>query len=197
MWVFRTPDEKWEKNCIMAAKKGDGLSVMVWGCFWGKQKGTFVTFIVKSVNAKIYLRILETLVLPVINHINQTVPTASNATNSSSGARFQQDNAPVHKAKIIGQLFPDHKIPVDDHPPYSPDLNPIEHIWVHLKRKLHKIHPDIASTTRGLDRVRARLIEALPEVWDSPPESLFERLWQSMPERVAAVIAAKGWYTRY
>ena len=103
----------------MAVKKGNGVSVMVWGCFGGKQKGTFVPFVVKSVNAKIYLRILETLVLPVIDHINQTLPnvnqplpsdnhplpSTSNTASGSSGARFQQDNAPVHKAKIIGQFF--------------------------------------------------------------------------------------------
>ena len=59
------------------------------------------------------------------------------------------------------------------------------------------MYPDIATTPGGPDRVRARLIEVLPEVWDSLPESLFERLWQSMPDGVAAVIAAKGWYTRY
>ena len=192
-WVFRTPDEKWEKDCIMAVKKGNGVSVMVWGCFWGKQKGTFVPFIVKSVNAKIYLRILETLVLPVIEHINSTIA----GPNSGLEARFQQDNAPVHKAKVISHFFQNNKIPVDNHPPYSPDLNPIEHVWVHLKRQLHRKHPDIATTPGGPDRVRARLIEVLPEVWDSLPESIFERLWQSMPDRVAAVIAAKGWYTRY
>lgn len=86
---------------------------------------------------------------------------------------------------------------MDDHPPYSPDLNPIEHVWVHLKRQLHRKYPDIATTPGGPDRVRSKLIEVLPEVWDSLPESLIQKLWQSMPDRVAAVIAAKGWYTRY
>ena len=106
IWVFRTPDEKWEKDCIMAVKKGHRVSGMVWGCLGGKQEGTFVPFIVKSVNAKIYLRILETLVLPVIQHINRTTTNAPNASNSELGpARFQQDNAPVHKAKIIANFL--------------------------------------------------------------------------------------------
>ena len=25
-------------------------------------------------------------------------------------------------------------------PPYSPDMNPIEHVWVHLKVNLHKYY---------------------------------------------------------
>ena len=117
-WVFRTPEEKWEKDCIAAVKKGNGVTIMVWGCFWGKQKGTFVPFIIKSGKAPIYLRLLELLVLPVIQHINNTI----------GGARFQQDNSPVHKAKIIAEFFDLHKVTVDDHPPYSPDLNPIDHV---------------------------------------------------------------------
>ena len=187
IWVFRTPDEKWEKDCIVALKKGHRVAIIVWGCFGGKQKGTFVPFIVKSVNAQVYLRLLENLVLPVIQDINNTI----------GSSRFQQDNAPVHKAKIINNSFEQHKITVDNHSPYSPDLNPIEHVWVRLKRQLHKMYSDIATTPGGPDKVRARLIEVLPKVWDSLPESLFEKLWQSMPDRVAAVIAAKGWYTRY
>lgn len=157
---------------------------MVWGCFGGKQKGTFVPLVVKSVKAPIYLRLLELLVLPVIQHINNTI----------GGARFQQDNSPVHKAKIIAEFFDLHKVTVDDHPPYSPDLNPIEHVWVDLKRQLHKKYPNIATTPGGLDKVRARLIEVIYlEVWDIRLEALFEKLWKSMP---GAIITAKGWYTR-
>ena len=29
-WVFRTPEEKWEKDCIAAVKKGNGVTIMVW-----------------------------------------------------------------------------------------------------------------------------------------------------------------------
>ena len=58
-------------------------------------------------------------------------------------------------------------------------------------------YPDIANTPGGPDAVRARLAEVLPEAWEAIPESVFESLWRSMPSWVAAVIAAKGWYTRY
>lgn len=42
---------------------------------------------------------------------------------------FMQDNAPLHTAKIIKNRFHEHGIPLVDWPPYSPDLNPIEHAW--------------------------------------------------------------------
>ena len=187
VWVFRTPPEKWKTECIAPKKKGKGVSVMVWGCFWGKNRGTFCPFVVKSVKATVYLKVLEYLVLPVMQRINDTI----------GNAVFQQDNAPVHTASIVTEWFAQHNIQVDKHPPYSPDLNPIEHVWVVLKQKLHKQYPDIANTPGGPDAVRARLVEVLPKVWDTLPEQLFDNLYRSMPDRVAAVIDAKGWYTRY
>lgn len=188
IWVFREPSQKWDTEMIHDKPKGKGVSLMVWGCFWGNTRGTFVPLVVKSVNAVVYKRLLSYCVLPVLEHI-QIV--------TGKPARFQQDNAPVHKAEIIEKFFKKHKVVVDQHPPYSPDLNPIEHVWVHLKRLLHLRYPDISETKGKPDKVKQRLAEVLPLVWDEIPEELFENLWRSMPRRVAAVIQAKGWYTRY
>ena len=77
----------------------------------------------KSVNARVYLRLLEYLVLLVMQRINDTI----------GDAVFQQDNAPVHTASDVAEWFEQYNIQVDKHPPYSLDLNPIEHVWVVLK----------------------------------------------------------------
>ena len=46
--------------------------------------------------------------------------------------------------------------------------------------------------------MKNRLVEVLPLVWETIPEEFFEKLWKSMPDRVAAVLEAKGGgYTRY
>lgn len=43
---------------------------------------------------------------------------------------FMHDNSPIHTANIIQEWFEQHPdVNVISHPPYSPDLNPIENIW--------------------------------------------------------------------
>lgn len=187
-WVWRLPSEKWDKDCIAPKKKGNGTSLMVWGCFWGNQRGTFVPLVVHSVDSYLYRRLCKFLVLPVLEHMERVLGTKP---------YYQQDNAPVHKAKILKAFFKRHKVELAEHPPYSPDLNPIEHVWVILKRRLAQRYPELATYPGGPEAVRARMAEVLPGVWDSLGPDVFEPLWQSMPDRVAAVIRAKGWYTRY
>ena len=50
---------------------------------------------------------------------------------------FVQDNAPSHKAKIVVNYLKEN-VPgkLLEHPPKSPDMNPIEHIWSILKSEI-------------------------------------------------------------
>ena len=32
IWIFRTPDKKWKKECIQGVTKGPGIKLMVWAC---------------------------------------------------------------------------------------------------------------------------------------------------------------------
>jgi len=43
-----------------------------------------------------------------------------------------------------------------------------------------------------MDTVKARLAEVLPESWKELPEAYSEQRWESMPDRVAAVIDTMG-----
>ena len=71
-----------------------------------------------------------------------------------------------------------------------PDLNPIEHVWVELKKCLHEQYPRIGDTLGGKETVKKRLAHVLPLVWETIPEEFFEKLWKAMPDRVAAVLEA-------
>ena len=111
---------------------------------------------------------------------------------------FMQDNARVHTAELTMAWLEDHNVEIlEDWPLYSPDLNPIEHVWVHLKKLYHQHYSHLADDTRSPDKVKPLIEEALTHCWELLPDSLFESLVQSMPRRIKSVIKAKGWYTKY
>ncbi|GFW21272.1 transposable element Tc1 transposase [Trichonephila clavipes] len=58
--------------------------------------------------------------------------------NGLPGAIFQQDNARSHTARVA-QDFLRH-FQTLSRPTRSPDLSPVEHMWVHLKRQLASCH---------------------------------------------------------
>ena len=55
------------------------------------------------------------------------------------GFIFQQDNAPLHKARYTDKWFKQKCIEVIEWPPLSPDLNPIENIWGLMKMRLSRL----------------------------------------------------------
>ena len=112
------------------------------------------------------------------------------------GQIFMQDNAPIHKAGAVKQWFKDNGIPLLDWPPYSPDLNPIEHLWHLIKTWIQKNKPELAKMGSGEKDLQA-LAEAIIEAWEAIPQEQIDDLIKSMPRRCAAVIKAKGWHTKY
>ena len=76
---------------------------------------------------------------------------------------FQQDNDPKHTSKKATQWFEDNNIQVLPWPAKSPDLNPIEHLWVHLKKKLRE-YPTLPKGAHDLwERVAEEWNKITPE----------------------------------
>ena len=59
----------------------------------------------------------------------------------SAGQTIVLDNASFHRKNILSKLAENAGVFVLFLPPYSPDLNPIEHFWANIKKKLRKILP--------------------------------------------------------
>ncbi len=61
------------------------------------------------------------------------------------GTTIVMDNASFHRKKHLFSIAHAHGFHLIFLPPYSPELNPIEHFWSWLKRSLRKILPDSPS----------------------------------------------------
>jgi hypothetical protein len=111
--------------------------------------------------------------------------------------RFMQDNAPCHKASCILKFLAKNQVPVMEWPPQSPDLNPIENLWVQLKIHCHQRFTELFNHPSKSLEARYHYGGVLQEIWYTQGMELVERLIESRPRRCAAVITANGGWTTY
>ena len=95
----------------------------------------------------------------------------------------------MHTSKLAQRWFNDHGYTVMKWPAQSADINPIEHLWWHLKRRL----AEYEVAPRGVEE----LWECCQVEWEKIPKEVCQNLIESMPRRVQAIIKAKGGYTKY
>ncbi|GFW77728.1 DDE_3 domain-containing protein [Trichonephila clavipes] len=88
---------------------------------------------------------------------------------------FMEDNACPHRANIVDECLQSEDITRMDWPAYSPDLNPIEHVWNMVGRRIAARQP---PPTCLLELRRALLNE-----WCNIPEDQIDNLILSMPRR--------------
>lgn len=186
-WVFRKPAGKYHKDCVRREKKSGAIELMIWACFSGRRKGPLIPIVMKRVDQFVYRDILKHF-LPRI---------WGTLTKAGIDPIFMQDNAPVHKADLIIRWFREKGYVVMEWPPYSLDLNPIEHVWRKLKIELQKRYPRLKDMAGGLDTIKSEMTEIIPELWYELAGDYFENLVRSMPYGAEAVIRAEGWYTKY
>ncbi|GFT31070.1 transposable element Tcb2 transposase [Trichonephila clavipes] len=104
-------------------------------------------------------------------------------------AGWMDDNARPHRARLVENMLEAETIQRMEFPACSPDLNPIEHVWDMLRRRI-AARPRPPATVRDLEI-------ALLEEWNSIPQSLIDNFIASMANRCAAVLAVRGDHTPY
>ena len=95
---------------------------------------------------------------------------------------FQQDNDPKHTSKLASEWFKNKRLDKLDWLPQSPDMNIIEHVWNYLERR-------VSSRTHLPSNV-TELWEALVEEWQCIEDDYIAKLYDSMPERIQALLEA-------
>lgn len=96
---------------------------------------------------------------------------------------YKQDNSSIQTAKRTLKWFRDNAIDwIQDWPPYSPGLDPIEHIWPLLKEKVYELYPDIQLWSGGQESLAASMEDRLVHAWDCVRPQIIENCARSMPE---------------
>jgi transposase len=177
-WVWVPAGEGLSNKTIQPTVKYGGGRIMIWGCMTWEGVG-YCCKIDGNMDADLYVQILEEDLLATTEYYGL----------NAEDYIFQQDNDPKHTSKKAKKWFQDNGIEVLKWPAQSPDLNPIEHLWDYLKKKLLEYeHPP-----KGM----LELWERIEKEWNAIPASVCQNLIASMPRRMEAVIKAKGGNTKY
>ena len=176
-YCYKMPGEELSKRTVQLTVKHGGGSTMVWGCMTTRGVGK-MCIIDGIMDAQKYTRILDT-----------QLPATIKMFKMRRNFIFQQDGDPKHPSATAREWFETQDINVLDWPAQSPDLNPIEHLWDHLKRRLNTYEAHPTSIHELERRIHAE--------WASISPQVCADLIASMPRRLEAVIRAKGGYTKY
>ncbi len=174
--VYRRRGERFADNTVIEGDRFGGGSVMVWAAINHDFRSRLVV-INGNLTARRYIdEILRPELVPLIRR-------------RRNGLTFQQDNARPHSARVTQEFLRQERIDVLPWPSVSQDLNPIEHLWDELGRRL-----------RGRQHApgtRQQLEIALREEWDNIPRRTIRRLCLSMPSRLRECQRKGGGHSRY
>lgn len=173
--TWRQKGDALQEKHIQTTVKHGGAGVMVWGCMSAAGVGELV-FIDEIMDKTLYLKILK-----------ENLQKSAQKLGIESEYYFQHDNDPKHTAEIV-RLWVLYNTPHTlKTPPQSPDLNPIEHLWDHLDRRIREHH--ITS--------KSMLKNVLLEEWLKIGPDTTTKLVHSMQKRLQDVIKNYGKHTSY
>lgn len=171
--IWRKARQRFTRRNITNSLQCGGGSVHIWGAIWKGGKSRIVV-LHGSVNRRTYI---------------QTLTAFFQDANLPNNFIFQDDNAPAHRAAEVNEFCEVSGVRRLPWPSRSPDLNPIEHVWDAIGRRINS-RPQPPNSLREL--------EAWVQVeWQSLPQNYVDSLIDSVPRRIRAVIEANGGHTRY
>ena len=149
----------------------------IFGCFGNSEIGR-IYFVERNqkMNSEMYQSVLT-------KHLTKSMKKTGTRT-------FMQDGAPCHTSKRMKMWFAKQNIKVLPWVGQSPDLNPIENLWMRLKHIIGRM-----PAARNMDE----FIKNIKIAWKKLEKDTdyLDKLTHSMPKRVQAVIEAGGDITKY
>lgn len=141
--------------------------VMIWGAI-GLGFKSDLHFVTQSVTSKYY--------------VEKVVPIIKKCLKKIKRGVLMHDNARPHSAAATNLALAKEKITALDWPPYSPHLNPIEHLWATLHRRIAEVGPET------LEELKA----AATECWESFTEEEIDKYVLSFRGRLHATVDLEG-----
>lgn len=154
-----------------------GGGIMIWSCFGYKSVG-YACRVDGGIDAAMYQNILA----------DEMIRSVEWCVDDEKDYIFWQDNASSHKAATTMKWFEENDVKLIEVPANSPDLNPIENLWWIIKCHIHQKGPFSNKET---------LFDVFADEWNKLETNLLEKLIESMPQRIEAVIKAKGDATKW
>ncbi|GFW86284.1 transposable element Tcb2 transposase [Trichonephila clavipes] len=170
--IWRERGSRNHPSNIIERDRYGGRGILVWGGIMLGSRTDLHIFDAGSVNGTRYC---NEILLPYVRLFR-----------GAMGLQFlfMDDNAPCHHTVAAKQLLESEDIERMDWAARSPDLNPIEHVWEFLGRRL---------AARTLPPVTIReLRSALQDEWAAMPHQLIDTLILSMGRRCETCLALRG-----
>ena len=176
--VWRQRNTSFQDNHILGTTAfGDG-DVTVWGCFSFDCKLDLYVLDGNLTGQKYRENVLAPRVVPHFdNHALADRPI------------FMDENARPHRARIVQHILQQEAVQTIPWPAMSPDMNPIEHVWDLIGRKINQRNPKC----QNIDELRTAILQE----WQQFPQERLRCLVRSMTRRVTELHNKRGGYTRY
>ena len=167
--VYRRQGERFSDATVSEYDLFGGGLVVVWAGVTMNQR-TRLCIVDGNLNTQRSVDILQPVFVPFHGRMNQ-------------GAVLQDDNTRPHRRCVVNEFVRQFNIRRLDWPDNSPYLNPIEHIWDELGRRVFRHNPP-----QTLVQLRQRMIQEWNSIHKKQSEDVF---------RACVSVNAHGGHTRY
>lgn len=176
--VWRSIYDRYAWDCLAPSFKSGRTSIMIWGAFTSSSKSCLVLVPPEKRTAVDFVEVVyESGLKPYYYH-----------HNNYERLILMEDGAPVHRSRATNlwkEVLGMQKL---QWPANSPDLNPIENVWKQCKDRVQIMHRP---------KNKEEMWTSVNAAWEDISQETLCKLISTMPERMQAVVEAKGGSTRW
>ena len=174
-----TRNQRHEPQFIQGKRQQGGGKLMIWSRVSWDGPGPLI-FVEGTMDGPKYLRLLRRHVLDhCIDKMGE----------NGEPHVFMDDGASCHSCNLVADFCDEKGILRPYWPPNSPDMNPIEWVWGNLKNWLTAKR----ASPKNLDELKV----LIQRFWDELTVEYIQKLYATMPKRLAELKRVRGKNTKF